>query len=84
MKMARKPKKTKKDKKEPVGKMVRQYRGPERDVAYNPWVRLVHGMVYDLEVIETASGRIRVNLTDGYERVRIFYPDRAAFNREWC
>ena len=60
------------------------YRGPSKDISYNPWFRLVHGKRYDLEVIKRKSGRIRVNVTDGYERARIFYATEKEMDRDWC
>lgn len=61
-----------------------QYKGRSRDISYNPWLRLVHGRHYDVEENAMRSGKIRIRVTDGFETAREMYPDRAAFDREWC
>lgn len=60
------------------------YRGPDKDISYNPWLWLMHGKQYDLEIVVMKSGKYRVNVTDGYERARISYNDKKAFEKEWC
>lgn len=60
------------------------YRGPSKDVKYNPWLRLVHGMRYDVEVHKMKSGKIRINVIDGYDRARLTYENKREFDKEWC
>lgn len=68
-----------------MGKKKRlMYRGPSRDIKYNPWLRLTHGVRYDIEIHKMRSGKIRVTVTDGYERARISYNTKDEFDKEWC
>ncbi len=63
-----------------------QYKGESEDLRSHPWLRLVHGRHYLLDIHETRSGKVRVNVKDGEdgEPMRIFYKDREALERKWC
>ena len=62
-----------------------QYKGASRDIAYNPWMRLVHGRHYIVDKHEMSSGKIRARVSDDdYETVRIMYKDKRDFEQEWC
>ena len=62
-----------------------QYKGPSRDVVYNPWFRLVRGQVYNVEKHEMKSGKVRARVSDeDHETVRLMYGNRREFDREWC
>lgn len=61
-----------------------QYKGESRDALYNPWMRLVHGMHYDVEKRVMSSGKVRCLVSDGVEVVRITYDTKREFEKEWC
>ena len=60
-----------------------QYRGPSRDIQSNPWLRLVHGRRYDLEIHEMSSGKVRVRVSEDYETARITYGNKDEFKADW-
>lgn len=60
------------------------YKGPSRDLKYNPWLRLIHGKRYDMETHKTTSGKYRVTVIEGFDRVRISYDSKKEFEKEWC
>ena len=60
------------------------YRGVSRNVKYNPWIELEHGKRYEVDVHVTESGKVRALVTDGFDRVRIFYKNKDEFEKEWC
>ena len=59
------------------------YKGPSRDISYNPWLRLIHGKRYDVEVHKMKSGKYRLTVTDEFDRARISYKDRSEMKKEW-
>ena len=61
-----------------------QYKGPSRDIHYNPWMRLVHGRHYMVEVHEFPSGKIRLKIWDDIDMCRETYSSKADFESEWC
>ena len=61
-----------------------QYKGLSRDIAYNPWMRLIHGRHYDVEIHKMRSGKIRVRVIDDIDVSRITYDSLHDFNAEWC
>ena len=60
------------------------YRGASRDISYNPWLRLVHGKRYELEIHKMRSGKYRVTVIEEFERARITYKDKRDFEKDWC
>ena len=73
---------TKKRKRRPR-KSEMSYVGLTRKVDYSPWMRLVHGKTYTVEKIKMPSGRVRANVTDDFDRVRLFYDSEKDFEMEW-
>lgn len=61
-----------------------QYKGESKDIAYNPWLRLVHGRHYHVEKTKMSSGKIRVRVFDELDTGRVFYDDESEFKKEWC
>lgn len=68
-----------------MGAKKMQYRGPSRDIAYNPWMRLVHGRHYKVDVYEMSSGKVRARVSeDDFDTVRVTYKNKEAFEKDWC
>lgn len=61
-----------------------QYKGPSTDIKSNPWIRLVHGRHYEVEVKEMSSGKVRMRIFEGVDVARVSYETRRDFEMDWC
>ena len=67
-----------------MGFKLMRYTGKSRDLDHNPWLRLVNGRPYEVNVLEMKSGFVRIRIRDGFETERISYKSKEDYEKEWC
>lgn len=59
------------------------YAGESRKIDNSVWLKLVRGRLYEVEVLETKSGKVRIRIRDGYDTGRLSYSSKEEFDAEW-